>query len=141
MADGVELKLNTQLAAQLHTAVVNAVTDTFTGEMKTEAKSLSPVGTPPEDRHPGQNRDSIDATVIDDASDHSIRATLYTQSGYGFYLEHGTAKRDKRGKRIRAKKGKFKPDRTAPRPHIYPAFQLHVAKIAQRVKEYLRKPN
>jgi hypothetical protein len=141
MADGVELTLNEQLAAQLHAAVVNAVTETFTSEMKQEAQALSPVGTPPEDRHPGQNRDSIDATVVDDPATHSIRATLYTQSGYGFYLEHGTTKRDKKGKRIRAKKGKFKPDRTAPRPHIYPAFQLHLSKIYARVKEYLRKPN
>lgn len=61
----------------------------------------------------GHNRRSIDVSVT--ASEKGVEATLFTQSGYGGYLETGTSK-------MRAQ------------PYLYPAFMQNVGKIPEGVK-------
>ena len=61
----------------------------------------------------GHNGRSIDVSVV--ASERGVEATLFTQSGYGGYLETGTS-------RMRAQ------------PYLYPAFIQHVGKIPEGVK-------
>jgi HK97 gp10 family phage protein len=61
----------------------------------------------------GHNRRSIDVTVT--ATEKGVEATLFTQSGYGGYLETGTSK-------MRAQ------------PYLYPAFIQNVGKIPEGVK-------
>ena len=62
----------------------------FAGAMATEAKTQSPVDT-------GHNRDSIDFTAK------GLHAEVFTESGYGGFLEVGTS-------------------RMAARPYFRPAF-------------------
>ncbi len=61
----------------------------------------------------GHNRRSIDVSVTE--TDKGVEATLFTQSGYGGYLETGTSK-------MRAQ------------PYLYPAFIQNVGKIPEGVK-------
>jgi hypothetical protein len=61
----------------------------------------------------GHNRRSIDISVK--SSERGVEASLFTQSGYGGYLETGTS-------RMRAQ------------PYLYPAFIQHVGKIPEGVK-------
>ena len=63
----------------------------FCAGMATEAKELSPVDT-------GHNRDSIDYTA------NGLNGEIFTQSGYGGWLEVGTSK-------------------MAARPYFRPAFE------------------
>ena len=62
----------------------------------------------------GTNRRSIDTET--EVTAEGPKATLFTQSGYGGYLEVGTEK-------MRAQ------------PYLYPAFIEHVEKIPERAKE------
>ena len=88
-----------------------------------EAKRLSPVspdnpkivGTKYKDT--GHNRRSIDATVIDTPEGPS--AELFTQSGYGGYLEVGTSK-------------------MPARPYLYPAFQRFIGKLGEIISGKLK---
>jgi HK97 gp10 family phage protein len=77
-------------------------------ELEAEGKlgGRSPMGT-------GHNRRSIDVTVRE--SDKGVEATLFTQSGYGGYLETGTSK-------MRAQ------------PYLYPAFIQHIHKLPEGVE-------
>jgi HK97 gp10 family phage protein len=61
----------------------------------------------------GHNRRSIDVTVT--ASDKGVEASLFTQSGYGGYLETGTSK-------MRAQ------------PYLYPAFIQNIGKVPTGVQ-------
>lgn len=109
--------------AQAHTAILEATQETFELDIKPMAVERSPVtpegfarnvalGRP----HPGgtgHNRRSIDVTV--EMTDRGPRAQLFTQSGYGGYLEVGTS-------RMRAQ------------PYLYPSFIENVDKIPQRTR-------
>lgn len=59
------------------------VQETFEIDIKSVAKQGSPVLT-------GLNRNSIDTEVVQNPG--VVEATLFTQSGYGGYLEIGTSK-------------------------------------------------
>lgn len=106
------------------TAVLSATEDLFDQEIVPTAKELSPVteagyqaNIAEKKKHPsgtGTNRRSIDSTVAETAE--GVEAQLFTQSGYGGYLELGTAK-------MRAQ------------PYLNPAFETHIAKLPERVKE------
>lgn len=96
-------------ATVIHPAAVEKSPVTAEGALYNEAKGKKPpyiLGT-------GTNRRSIDFTV--EETPNGIAATLFTQSGYGGYLEVGTSK-------MRAQ------------PYLYPAFIENVDRIPQGVK-------
>jgi hypothetical protein len=111
-------------------AITQATLETFELDIKPDAVKRSPV-TPEGYAHnlellaehklggrrasgTGANRNSIDTETSD--TPEGPKATLFTQSGHGGYLEVGTSK-------MRAQ------------PYLYPAFIEHVDKIPERVKE------
>ena len=123
----IELKLKLDIRGEefkqrTHAVVVAATTDVFELDMKARAKELSPVS----DENPqigdgkyrptGNNKNSIDVEVIE--TPEGVKGRLFTQSGYGGYLEVGTAKMQAR-------------------PYIYPAFDEFVGTIPARTKEKL----
>jgi HK97 gp10 family phage protein len=123
----VNLRLNLiPRLAETKAAVLSATIDLFEQEIVPTAKDLSPVteegylrNVEQKKAHPsgtGTNRRSIDSTVTDTPS--GPQAELFTQSGYGGYLELGTSK-------MRAQ------------PYLNPAFEQHIGKLPQRVKEKL----
>lgn len=103
-------------------AVIAATTDVFELDMKGRAKELSPVS----DVNPqigdgkyrptGNNKNSIDTEVV--ATEEGVSAKMFTQSGYGGYLEVGTSKMQAR-------------------PYLYPAFDEFVGTIPARTREKL----
>lgn len=112
--------------ASTKAAIFSATQDLFEQEIVPTAKDLSPVteegylqNVEQKKAHPsgtGTNRRSIDSTVMD--TDAGPQAELFTQSGYGGYLELGTSK-------MRAQ------------PYLNPAFEQHIGKLPARVKEKL----
>jgi HK97 gp10 family phage protein len=108
------------------TAVFSATQDLFDEEIVPTAKELSPVtaegyqrNVAEKKKHPsgtGTNRRSIDSTIVE--TEKGPEAKLYTTSGYGGYLELGTAK-------MRAQ------------PYLNPAFEMHIGKLSEKVKEKL----
>lgn len=132
MAEQIELRLNPEAKAQVKAAVLRAVTDVFLKDIKPKAQELSPV-TPEglaynREKHPaapltkvggtGTNRRSIDVEVSEGQK--GVKAELFTQSGYGGWLEVGTAK-------MRAQ------------PYLWPAFRQFQRKIAETVKVLVGK--
>jgi len=103
--------------------VLSATQDLFDEEIVPTAKELSPVtaegyqrNVAEKKKHPsgtGTNRRSIDSTVTETAE--GVQAQLFTQSGYGGYLELGTSK-------MRAQ------------PYLNPAFEMHIGKLSEKVK-------
>jgi HK97 gp10 family phage protein len=111
-------------------AITEATLETFELDIKPDAVERSPVteqgyarnlellaehklgGRSPSGT--GTNRRSIDTETSDTAE--GPKSTLFTQSGYGGYLEVGTSK-------------------MPAQPYLYPAFIEHVDKIPERVKE------
>lgn len=129
------------LRADLHAAGVQAVREIFTEKILPMAKALSPVGTPPDDTHPGKNRDSIQVSFRDNPETGWISAWLYTESGYGWLIEHGTShnraltktpKRKRHGKEAAD-------DRTPAHPYLLPAVMQFVTQIAERQHEILEE--
>ena len=122
MPGAVKLNLRTgEAKAEVKQAVFEAVQEVFEIDMKTAAVQGSPVRAPKGPHNPqgipgGTNRRSIDTDV--EMSEQGVEASMYTQSGYGGYLEVGTRK-------------------MAARPYIRPAFDENVAKIPEKVKEKL----
>lgn len=113
------LHLRTSEVQQIvHESVLQGVTEVFELDIVPEAKRLSPVspdnpkiiGTKYKDT--GHNRRTIDSSVED--SPEGPRAQLFTQSGYGGYLEVGTSK-------------------MIARPYLYPAFQKFIGKLREIV--------
>jgi HK97 gp10 family phage protein len=106
----VVLKLRTDEAkAATKLAIFRAVQETFELDIKPQAQRDTPVKT-------GTNRRSID-TEVEQVAD-GVKAELFTQSGYGAYLELGTRKMDAR-------------------PYLWPAFEQFVGRIYTRTKELL----
>lgn len=95
--------------AKVDAAVLEAVTSVFELDIVKAAKQDSPVLT-------GTNRRSIDCEVHETPK--GPAASLFTQSGYGGYLETGTRK-------MKAQ------------PYLYPAFQRFVGKIQTEIKRIL----
>src|SRR5438045_6616350 len=114
---------NARLA--LNTAIKEATLEVFATQIHPAAVEKSPV-TPEgaaynlaKGKHApyilgtGTNRRSIDFTV--ELSEQGVQAKLFTQSGYGGYLEVGTSK-------MRAQ------------PYLYPAFIENVDKLPEGIK-------
>jgi HK97 gp10 family phage protein len=107
-------------------AILEATQELFDQEIVPTAKELSPVtaegyakNVEEKKKHPsgtGTNRRSIDSAVQD--TENGPQATLFTQSGYGGYLELGTSK-------MRAQ------------PYLNPALELHIGKLIGKVREKL----
>lgn len=125
------MRINRGAKLQVYANVRKAVTDVFTLDIKPDAVLNSPV-TPEglaynQAKRPGKqltdvggtgtNRRSIDVDVIDTAK--GVQAQIYTQSGYGGYLETGTG-------RMRAQ------------PYIWPAFKKYMGKISELVRKLNR---
>lgn len=118
--------------ARIKDSVLQATTELFEEEIVPTAKDLSPVTPAGYARNEelkaehklggrrvggtGHNRRSIDSQVTDVPE--GVKANLFTQSGYGGYLELGTSK-------MRAQ------------PYLNPAFDEHIGKLPARVKEKL----
>lgn len=138
MAD-VEVKINMNLRTQIHAAAVQAVTEVFQTDILAAAKAGSPVGSPPDDKHPGRNRDSIQVSVRDNAEKGTVSAVLFTESGYGWLLERGTS-RNRALTRLPLKRRHGKvavADRTPARPYIMPAIARFTSKIFARFGEII----
>jgi HK97 gp10 family phage protein len=88
--------------AQARQAMLEAVQEVFELDIKPAAVADSPYLT-------GTNRRSIDTEVVETAS--GVQAQLFSQSGYGGYLELGTVK-------MKAQ------------PYLFPAFNRFKDKIA-----------
>lgn len=96
---------------QAHQAIFEGVREIFEIDIKGEAVERSPVVT-------GTNRRSIDTEVEQSLSldDGSVHAKIFTQSGYGGYLEIGTWK-------MKAQ------------PYLYPAFNKFIGKLVGVIKK------
>jgi hypothetical protein len=134
-------RVNPHLREEIHAAVLQAVTEVFEQQILPEAKRLSPVGVSPDDKHPGFNRDSIKVQIIDHPETGKVRGWIHTESGYGYFLEHGTAGKAQRAltrTKIAKRKGKTAVnDRTPARPYIYPALLRFARNIPARIAELL----
>lgn len=122
------VKWNPNPAAKLQykEAILAATKEVFDLDIKPEAVKNSPVTPEGLERNlsmgkkgaaafgTGINRQSIDVEVEDTPD--GPKGSLYTQSGYGGYLEVGTSK-------MRAQ------------PYLWPALMKFKNKIAKRVKE------
>lgn len=95
--------------AETKQAIFQAVQETFELDIKPAAVKASPVLT-------GTNRRSIDTDVK--AVAHGVQAQLYTQSGYGGYLELGT---------------RF----AKAQPYLRPAADKFLSRIGERVRQKL----
>jgi HK97 gp10 family phage protein len=106
----------TEVQQIIHETALQSTTEVFELDILPDAKRLSPVS--PDNpkivgtkyRDTGHNRRSIDATVED--TPNGPQAELFTQSGYGGYLEVGTS-------------------RMPARPYIWPAFQRFIGKLGE----------
>lgn len=113
-------------------AIQEATEELFEFEIVPTAKQLSPVTPSGYQRNlalkaehklggrratgTGNNRRSIDSAVS--ATPEGVQAVLFTQSGYGAYLELGTS-------------------RMAAQPYLNPALEQHIGKLPNMVKEKL----
>lgn len=100
------LKLRPEAKRELGQDVFLSLEEVFELDVKAEAKRLSPVKT-------GYNRNTIDTEVK--RTPKGVEASLFSQSGYGGYLEVGTAK-------------------MAARPYLYPAVAKYLKKIQMLIK-------
>jgi hypothetical protein len=117
-----------QAVSKVHADISTAVRDVFELDIKPDAVENSPVTPEGLERNlalkaqgrlsrppggTGYNRRSIDVTVTD--TEKGPQAQLFTQSGYGGWLEVGTSK-------MRAQ------------PYLFPAFQRHIPKLPANVR-------
>lgn len=135
---GLRATVATSLREQIHAAGVQATQEIFEEQILPAAKEGSPVGVPPDDKHPGKNRDSIAVSFRDRLETGWISAWLFTQSGYGWLLERGTSRNRELTKTPkRRRRGKeAKDDRTPARPYLLPAMRF-CADIAERARQIL----
>lgn len=107
---GFQFNLKTGLAQkQVQEAILKSVADTFELDIKPEAAKNTPVLS-------GTNRRSIDTEIS--LVPEGIKAELFTQSGYGGYLEIGT-------KKMQA------------RPYLLPAFNLFRRLLTERIARHI----
>lgn len=115
--------------AETKAAILTAVKELFELDITPQAKENSPVTAEGLARNlalqaqhklggrrvggTGTNRRSIDNVVTE--TDQGVMTELFTQSGYGGYLEVGTSK-------MRAQ------------PYLYPAFEQHIGKLPGLIK-------
>jgi len=123
MSDAIlKMRFNPKLKTQIGKSVLQGLTELFLAEIVPEARRLSPVSEAnpkipgSKYRDTGYNRQSIDAEI--EETPRGPKATIYTQSGYGGYLELGT-------RLMRA------------RPYIYPAVIKFASKLGSLVKKNL----
>jgi hypothetical protein len=127
----------TQILAQFHNRIPpaqQAVHEVFREALEAvveldivpDAKRLSPVSDAnpslleargEKRRDTGHNRRTIDGVVID--TPQGPKAMIFTQSGYGGWLEIGTRK-------------------MIARPYIFPAFQLNIGRYPEELKKRLQ---
>ncbi len=107
MAYGGEVRTNFNRAAlgDINDTVLESITEIFEADIKGDAQELSPVDT-------GTNRRSIatDVQQLGAEKGGGVLAELYTQSGYGGYLELGHRVRGDSGEMVEGT------------PYLYPAF-------------------
>lgn len=122
------LRLNEGTKTQLRADIFKAVQDVFLNDIKNDAIANSPVtaegmqlnlqkrpnGKLTDIGGTGTNSRSIDSETVE--TEKGPQATLFTQSGYGGYLETGTSK-------MRAQ------------PYLWPAFRKFQKKITDTVRE------
>lgn len=134
---GISASVAKNLREQIHAAGVQATKEIFLEQIVPEAKSLCPVGGK-DDPHPGKNRDSINVSFHDHPDTGFVSAWMYTESGYGWLIEHGTSHNRALTKMAkRQRKGKVaKDDRTPARPYLYPAMRF-CSLIAERARAIL----
>ena len=137
---GITASVATNFRQEIHKAAVQATQEVFSQLMLPEAKATCPVGTV-HDPHPGQNRDSLKVSFKDNLESSWVSAWLFSESGYGWLIEHGTShnraltrlrKRQRHGETANA-------DRTPARPYIYPAILNHIGRIPERAREILEQ--
>ena len=135
---GIRCAVARNLRAEIHAAGVQATREVFEQKILPAAKAGSPVGGHL-DPHPGKNRDSIAVSFRDKPETGWISAWLYTQSGYGWLIEHGTShNRALTRMKISRRHGRVPVnDRTPSRPYLYPAVMQFAASIAERAREIL----
>lgn len=97
--------MNADFLKRIRRAVRQGVGDVFEDEIIPNARANSP-------KESGANADSIAAYVR--SRGNKVLATLYTQSGYGGYLERGTSK-------------------MAPHPYIFPAAQQGLLTVSEKI--------
>lgn len=106
----IRLNLRSQAAKRsAQQAIFKATQEVFQLDIVPAAKQGSPVLT-------GHNRRTIDADVTQ--KENGAKALLYTQSGYGGYLELGTSQ-------MKAQ------------PYLWPAFQQFIGNIRKRARSLI----
>ncbi|KKM74968.1 hypothetical protein LCGC14_1395070 [marine sediment metagenome] len=100
---------NPAAIAKLNGALFRALDETLDIDIQTEAKDRSPYIT-------GMNRRSIGIEVEEVGG--RVEGSIFTQSGYGGYLEIGTSK-------------------MAAQPYLWPAVESHAPKIFERMRRFL----
>lgn len=89
----------------------SVIEDVFENDIKPEAVQNSPIDT-------GTNSRSVDVEIKTVAT--GVLAEIYTQSGYGGYLEVGTIY-------------------MAARPYMYPAFELSMPTLSRKLQGSIDK--
>ncbi len=105
-----KFKPNPAAMAKLNGALFRALSETLDIDIRTEAKELSPYKF-------GWNRESIDSETKEVGG--RVEGSIFTQSGYGGFLEVGTSK-------------------MAARPYLWPAVERHASKVFERMRSLLR---
>lgn len=103
-------KLNPAAMAKLNGALRRSLDETLKLDILPEAFDGSPHIT-------GNNARSIKTEV--EAAGDRIEGSIFTESGYGGFLEVGTSK-------------------MAARPYLWPAVERHASKVFERMRQFLR---
>ena len=103
-------KLNPAALSKLNGALFRALDETLDIDIKTEAKELSPYKF-------GHNMRSINTDIEEVGG--RVEGSIFTQSGYGGFLEVGTSK-------------------MAAQPYLWPAVEHHAKKVFERMRSLLR---
>lgn len=127
----VQFTYNRATLTAINDTITQAVSDVFELDIQPMAVELSPVDT-------GNNRRSITVQVERIAVD-VVKAEIFTQSGYGGYLELGH--RVHIGPKGSAQGDPDPADFVQGRPYIYPAFMAHQKDLLEAVKAGLAEMN
>lgn len=113
MSGDAQWKINVkteEAKAQVRAAMLAGITEVFQIDIREEAIRLSPYQT-------GTNRRSIDTEVTE--QENGIQAQLFSQSGYGGYLETGTVK-------MKAQ------------PYLWPAFNKFIGRLSEIIGQKVK---